>query len=66
MTSKAHYLMAPGSDKYQMMSPVTANSTDHPHELGTAIPPEWLAMNPPPSRLIIDLTASEPQPINRK
>lgn len=55
--------MAPGTDRYLKKRPVTPNSSAHPKELGTEIPTEWFVKEPP-TRLIVDLTASEPQELS--
>lgn len=63
MTSSALYLMAPGTDRYLEKRPVTLNSSAHPKELGTEIPTKWFVKELP-TRLIVDLTASEPQKLS--
>ncbi len=63
LTSKGLYLMEAGSDKYIESIPVKPNSSANLNELGTEIHIEWFTRNNPPKRLIIDLTAEEPQRI---
>jgi hypothetical protein len=60
LTSKALYLMAPGSDKYTQSVPVKPNSSANANELGTELPSSWFTKDNFPKRLIIDLKASEP------